>query len=1126
MIKQGMYVRVPIDFESKEDPRQFALGFVETIDELGLTVKIKYNDPFNYGQFYETDLLPTKFNINDIEHCVILKNATVIFDNSECKVITRKLLKEGDKAGYYSYSLFDVGEKIYRDAIENEIIAPFTAADSNPVSQMKNFEFQNPRFYFGRQVAKKTMTVLENSVYGFKELVGCKIFLKAYQLETIMRCVQSKPCRYMLADEVGLGKTIEACSILKIFLSEHVDQNVLIVVPPSLMAQWKTELLFKFNILDGLNTGNNLVEIKAINEIESRYYSEQIDFLIVDEVHNYLFEETDYKLIHKLSASSDNVLLLSATPVQHRFDEYLNLLRLVNPAKYDDLSIDDFKRLNEKQDIITKNVYEILDDVARIKTDCLPNISNDPSIKEDIDDLLDEIFDDLNSIFEIVEDEQLNRAIESINRKSEDYGLYNVQVVVSYICDNYQLDESIIRGRRLLLGVYPSDENGEFSQRELISIPEYIDENHNYYEYDVYNSLVNHLKNNQELINSDTVNNLVKPLLSSFFSSPWAFSKTLNSFSDHFENDTELLNATKRWVYDEDEACKKLSDHLDENSHSSKLLKLIDFIDNLEYGKKVVIFTSDEETFLKYNDIFLDYYGEDSFTSYGALIEKDQAEINMYKFQSNDDCYILLCDKTGGEGRNLQNADFVIHTDLPWDINEVEQRIGRLDRLGRDVKKPVTSVVIYDKNTYEEQLFELWNNGLKVFNQSLSGLEIILNEINKKIESAMTQDFESGLIQIIPELIDYTKKTRETVYKEQMFDVASKKYKPLYVQLRKIISDYEFNENQLFEKSMMSWALTSGFEGFDKSNRTKTVIFNEHRFSPRAAENTYLIPPNQEDYFTRKQNLLAINAQRGIKSDDKNIVRNNRTIKGTFDRETAIKNDYIHFFAPGDEIFDCIINNAESSYKGKACALAYGTKDFDWLGFVYTFSISPRESVLVKNNISQYEISQYRSYLSTSLITVLYPLKKCSDQDLKLARKYYNFLMENGYPESDSNDRYDHLGRRGKSGGFLYDHHRGISNIDWFKSLFPPENWAKYVDSSYKYCFNQALKVKDAQSDIGGAKQAMEGKTAALEYANKYYDNKIDLSEVKEKNKHIIESLENPLLKVESICLLWLKKYE
>ena len=54
----------------------------------------------------------------------------------------------------------------------------------------------------------------------------------------------------------------------------------------------------------------------------------------------------------------------------------------------------------------------------------------------------------------------------------------------------------------------------------------------------------------------------------------------------------------------------------------------------------------------------------------------------------------------------------------------------------------------------------------------------------------------------------------------------------------------------------------------------------------------------------------------------------------------------------------------------------------------------------------------------------------------------------------------------------------------------------------------------------------MEGKTAALEYANKYYENKIDLSEVKEKNKHIIESLENPLLKVESICLLWLKKYE
>ena len=86
------------------------------------------------------------------------------------------------------------------------------------------------------------MNILDNSIFGFKELAGCKIYLKAFQVNTIMRCLQTEKCRYMLADEVGLGKTIEACSILKIFLSNKAGKNILIVVPSALAAQWKTEL--------------------------------------------------------------------------------------------------------------------------------------------------------------------------------------------------------------------------------------------------------------------------------------------------------------------------------------------------------------------------------------------------------------------------------------------------------------------------------------------------------------------------------------------------------------------------------------------------------------------------------------------------------------------------------------------------------------------------------------------------------------------------------------------------------------------------------------------------------------------------------------------------------------------
>ena len=90
----------------------------------------------------------------------------------------------------------------------------------------------------------------------------------------------------------------------------------------------------------------------------------------------------------------------------------------------------------------------------------------------------------------------------------------------------------------------------------------------------------------------------------------------------------------------------------------------------------------------------------------------------------------------------FQCADYIVHIDLPWDANMIEQRIGRLDRLERDPSRPIVhSVVIYTLETFEEALFNFWNEGLKIFTQSLSGMEIIMKEINSEIISAIQNDF-------------------------------------------------------------------------------------------------------------------------------------------------------------------------------------------------------------------------------------------------------------------------------------------------------------------------------------------------------------------------------------------------
>ena len=154
-------------------------------------------------------------------------------------------------------------------------------------------------------------------------------------------------------------------------------------------------------------------------------------------------------------------------------------------------------------------------------------------------------------------------------------------------------------------------------------------------------------------------------------------------------------------------------------------------------------------------------------------MNEEELELSIYRFQNEDGCKILLCDETGGEGRNLQGADYVIHIDLPWDANAIEQRIGRLDRLGRPADKDVCSVVTYAKDTLEEELYNFWNKGLNIFTQSLSGLEIIMNEINASIIHAVTSDFRYGISNAINEIIESSQRMEKEVREEQHFDSAA-----------------------------------------------------------------------------------------------------------------------------------------------------------------------------------------------------------------------------------------------------------------------------------------------------------------------------------------------------------------
>ena len=311
MLEKRMYVRFPADAESISDPRVFMCGQIAEIDEFKKTVTIKIHDPFEYLQFFENyPKNKVELPIQAVDHCGMFIGSDVMVHGKICTVRTR----QKDQEGYFAYYVQDKKSKDVFEVSEKEIVAAFNNGHVDPSVQLARYEFQNPCWYLGHSVVSRSMNILNNSINGFKELAGSKIYLLPHQVNTIMRCLQEKPCRFMLADEVGMGKTVEAISILKIYMQDKACVKALIVVPKTLKAQWEKELLLKFNLSTGTGKNYSSIAIKSVQELDSMDLNRNWDFVIVDEVHRCLSDKIVYEQLHRLSRKAQNVLLLSATP--------------------------------------------------------------------------------------------------------------------------------------------------------------------------------------------------------------------------------------------------------------------------------------------------------------------------------------------------------------------------------------------------------------------------------------------------------------------------------------------------------------------------------------------------------------------------------------------------------------------------------------------------------------------------------------------------------------------------------------------------------------------------------------------------------------------------------------------
>jgi ATP-dependent helicase HepA len=1121
-LKNNVYVRCPLlDKDYLYDPRDFIVGRIVSIDKDSEQLTVRFLDPFRYREYYED--IPDKCNylIDEVSRCELYKGIKIKYGGKVGKVIDLES-KNNDEYRYYVQIDGDTNVIICN---ETEIEAPFTGGKISPIVQMINYEFQNPVWYIGRTIVNSVNKILDNSILGFKELAGCKIYLMPHQLNTVMRCKQETCCRYMLADEVGMGKTIEASAVLKLFLNNNFNRKVLIVVPNTLKEQWKIELFLKFDICLEKDSRGNFIDLMSFSEFEESYNEKVYDFVIVDEVHR-LLHDKNYQKYHTLSQKTDNILLLSATPLQCVSIDFLNLLRLLDPNKYDSYTKESFESLVLLQSNLSNVIMNAIDDLEYLQDEIKSN-EDEENLKQNriCIELFDSIKSELENVSELIHDNVYDELIRKINVDDKDYGTSKMYIAISYICDNYKLERHIIRNRRNIFLFKDTDDMHTRPVRKLYDVIKYQTRES---EYAVY-QLILELMENDKKLSIDTLVSVYKPLLNAFFSSAVAFKNLLKNNKSICNK--ELDDAVQKWFLEEKDYANNIKEFLDEPAdYKDRLLKVIDYLDQELFEDKVVVFTSFQETFDLYRSALENKFEKDVLAFFNTNMSSDELELNVYRFQNDKDCRILLCDRSGGEGRNFQVADYIIHIDLPWDVNEIEQRIGRLDRLERAPQREnVNSVVVISEDaeeSLEQQLFKFWNDGLNVFNESLSGLEIVLEDINNQIFSAIASNIKYGLSSAVLGILETSNRLKKEIKKEQRLDTIGYLYSPVNKQISRLIRYYNNNDNKLFSETMLSWATLAGF--CSRSNND-VVRFSANEFKLTSARNTLLIPPDWIEYiqseqikFVERIDELYSRYRDKRLGNSKEITKTNSggEIKGTFDRKTAINSDYLHFFAPGDAIYDCIVENAIHSTKGQVAAFVLQA-NIKWEGIIYTFSVKPNERKLIAKGFSMSDVAYFRHFLTSDMAIVPVASEKYQNVPKTLVVDEYKNLIKKGYKAVHSS--IEHLGQRSKGKSNISQQYG--SNLNWFKNKFPKDYWKSYVEDSFRLGKEIAMRELANKSNLKEAKEEIQRLIAARISSDIFFDRKLEEGkELEAKYSIILDCLKNPIVSIESACYVFMVK--
>ncbi len=727
-----------------------------------------------------------------------------------------------------------------------------------------------------------TFKIHNTSNNTISSLKASRTLFKAYQFKPLLKFLNSPNRRLLIADEVGLGKTIEAGHIMMELAARKELRNVLVICTKMLKEKWKNELKEKFNLnfkvyerkrdlVDDLKSGivkgiinYEFIQSKIKNKEEINPFLKLIieentkfDLVLCDEAHKLKNNNTQtYKGAKIIIPYSISTIFMTATPIMISEENLFNLLYLLDSQQFNNIEIfQTYLAINrpfiKAISALNKNVD--LKKIANELSNSNLIIHYGKNIAFDKSVTVNDIFKNIPLYVKIIEN--LTTQPDTIeNRVQLQFDISSMSMMNNIFSRTRKREVTTDWTQPVRK---PHLRKVEFSQEEKEKYDKIIDEYYDDHSYiDEYGDSKLSQGHGLGLIQKK------RRIASSIYG---------------FLNDTESL----------DRGIDKYENYSD--AKYKMLLTIIkDIVD--ANSKKIIVFALFKNT-LKYLRIRLHKDGYNSAVIHGDIQERDEV---IKTFRTKKNVNILLSSEVGSEGLDFQFCDALVNYDLPWNPMVVEQRIGRIDRIGQ--KSQIINIYnLIVKGSIQEKIYERLLKRIGIFRSSIGDLEAILEKeteggtIQKRIIklekelycTKLSEEDEAEKIENISRAILHEKRHLEEISEGLTDTLTNDTY--FKNEIQKIQKNYRYiTEHELYNY------IQSLIRNYLTECTLKAAEDNVYKFSIPLANKNYLI--NFLNRYQPNYNETELLFRQFI-----NSIRDKHEFELTFNQELAYNNQDLIF---------------------------------------------------------------------------------------------------------------------------------------------------------------------------------------------------------------------------------------